>query len=77
MDESKYATPKRKKKYCSKDTQSAPVLSATLAAILTEGKSVEEVECLALFVSALANDLFLIAALRNKRDLLFDDITLL
>lgn len=69
--------PRRKKKYCSADTQCIPVLSAAFAAILTEGKTVEEVESLALFTAALANDLFLIAGLRNRRDLIFDDITII
>lgn len=57
-----------------KECQSLPAISAAFAAMLTEGKSVREMETLALFFNSLANDIFLIAGCRSKlRGFFFDD----
>ena len=65
--------PHKHKKYSAKCCYSLPVLSGAIAAILTEGKSVHEMETLGLFLSALANDIFLIASTKSKNDIFFDD----
>ena len=65
--------PHKKKKYSVKCAQCLPILSGTFAAILTEGKTVKEMETLAVFLASLANDIFLIAAVRSKNDIFFDD----
>lgn len=58
------------KKFCKNmhkcNMQCLPVVSATLAALLTEDMTVREIECLALFVNSLSQDLFYIAAGCNK-----------
>ena len=69
---------KRKKRYSSKCAQGLPILSGTFAAILTEGKTVREMETLAIFLSSLSNDIFLIASVKSKNiDFFYDDLTIL
>jgi hypothetical protein len=56
----------KRKRYASKSAQAIPVVSAAVAAILTEGKCVEDMEILALFFDSLANNIFLIASMSEK-----------
>ena len=68
----------KKRKYSAKCAQALPILSGTMAAILTEGKTVREMETLAIFLSALANDIFLISSVKSKNaDLFIEDITII
>lgn len=53
------------KKY-DKCASALPILSGTIAAILTEGKTVREMEMLGVFLSAIAHDVFLIVNARVK-----------
>lgn len=53
--------------------QSVPMISAAFAAMLTEGKTVREIEALGVFVSSLATDIFTIAALRAKNELVLNE----
>lgn len=67
---------KKRLKFSCKETQCLPVLSAAFAAVLTEGKNVEQMETMGLFFSALANDIFLIASNTDKRDIIIEEIIL-
>lgn len=68
----------KKRKYSAKCAQALPILSGTMAAILTEGKTINEIETLGVFLSALANDVFFIASVKSKNsDLFVDDITII
>ena len=68
----------KKRKYSAKCAQALPILSGTMAAILTEGKTINEIETLGIFLSALANDVFFIASVKSKNaELFIDDITII
>ncbi len=67
----------KKKKYKVSCAAAIPAISASFAAIIAEGKTVRELETLGLFLNALANDLFMIAALRSKLDIFEEEDTLL
>lgn len=76
-DEKKCDDDKKRKRYSVKQAQCLPAVSAAFACALTEGKSVREMETLALFFNSLSNDIFLIAGMRNKyRGFFFDDFIL-
>lgn len=62
-----------KRKFPKRCAQSLPILSGTLAAMLTEGKTVKEIETLACFLNSLSNDLFMIACVKSKSDVFIDD----
>ncbi len=61
------------KKYNEKCIQGLPVLAGAFSAILTEGKTVKEMETLALFLAALSNNILLIASIKDKNDTLVED----
>lgn len=50
-----------------------PALSGSIAAILTEGKTIKEMENIAVFLSALANDIFLIASVTARTDVIIPE----